>query len=81
VQEVAAIGVRPAGGRAEIRVHIVPCPGQEATEEEIIAFCRSRLRTYQVPHKVTFRDEMPRSYVGKVLRQKLVEEELTSVEI
>jgi long-chain acyl-CoA synthetase len=80
VQEVAAIGVRGTGARGEVRVHIVLCPGQQATGEEIIAFCQSRLRTYQVPSKVTFREEMPRSFVGKILRQQLVTEELAAME-
>jgi long-chain acyl-CoA synthetase len=51
-------------------------PGLQATEEEIIEFCQGRLRTYQVPRHVYFREELPRSFVGKVLRRRLVEEEL-----
>jgi long-chain acyl-CoA synthetase len=50
-------------------------PGHQATAEEIISFCRDRLRTYQVPQQVRFREQMPRSFVGKVLRRQLVEEE------
>ena len=80
VQETAAIGVQGADGRGEVRVHIVLCPGQQATAEEIIAFCQGRLRSYQVPRRVRFRDQMPRSFVGKVLRQKLVEEELNEMD-
>jgi long-chain acyl-CoA synthetase len=76
VQEAAAIGVPGADGRGEVRTHVVLRPGHTATAEEIMAFCRSRLRSYQVPRRVRFREEMPRSFVGKVLRSKLVEEEL-----
>jgi long-chain acyl-CoA synthetase len=76
VQEAAAIGVPGADGRGEVRVHIVLRSGFQATEEEIITFCRDRLRSYQVPTKVRFREQMPRSFVGKVLRRRLVEEEL-----
>ena len=70
------MGVPGDSGRGEVRAHIVLRPGQQATAEEIIAFCQGRLRSYQVPRRVRFREEMPRSFVGKVLRQKLVEEEL-----
>jgi long-chain acyl-CoA synthetase len=80
VQEAAAIGVTGADGRDEVRVHIVLRPGHQATEEEIIAFCEGRLRSYQVPGRVRFREEMPRSFVGKVLRNRLVEEELASTD-
>jgi long-chain acyl-CoA synthetase len=80
VQEAAAIGVTGADGRGEVRVHTVLRPGHRATEEEIIAFCEGRLRTYQVPGRVRFREEMPRSFVGKVLRNRLVEEELASTD-
>jgi len=76
VQEAAAIGVPGADGRGEVRAHVVLRPGQQATEQEIIAFCQDRLRTYQVPRRVRFRQQMPRSFVGKVLRRQLVEEEL-----
>jgi long-chain acyl-CoA synthetase len=79
VQEVAAIGVPGADGRGEVRVHIVLRPGQQATAKEIIAFCQDRLSTYQVPRQVRFRKQMPRSFVGKVLRNQLIEEELGSV--
>ncbi len=80
IQEAAAIGVPGAEGRGEVRVHVVLRPGQQATEQEIIAFCQDRLRTYQVPRRVRFRPQMPRSFVGKVLRRQLVEEELAASE-
>jgi long-chain acyl-CoA synthetase len=78
VQEGAAIGVPGADGRGEVRVHVVLRPGHRATAKEIIAFCRQRLRPSQVPRQVCFREQMPRSFVGKILRHKLVEEELAA---
>jgi long-chain acyl-CoA synthetase len=80
VQEAAAIGAPGADGRGEVRVHVVLRPGHQATEAEIVAFCQGRLRSYQVPRRVRFRDQMPRSFVGKVLRRQLVEEELAAEE-
>ncbi|MFZ5917737.1 MAG: alpha/beta fold hydrolase [Chloroflexota bacterium] len=76
VQEAAAVGAPGADGRGEVRVHVVLRPGHQATAEEIVAFCRDRLRPSQVPCQVHFRTEMPRSFVGKVLRHKLRQEEL-----
>ena len=44
-------------------------------EEELIAFCKRRLEEWQVPWKVEFRRELPKSFVGKVLRRLLIEED------
>lgn len=41
------------------------------TEEEVIAFCREKLTSYKVPRSVVFRDELPKSNVGKILRRLL----------
>ncbi len=76
VQTAVAFGVPGADRRGEVRAHVVLRPGAQATEEEIIAFCQGRLRSYQVPRRVRFRERLPRSFVGKVLRRQLVEEEL-----
>ncbi len=78
VQEAAAIGVPGAAGHGEVRVHIVLRPGHQVTEEEVLTFCHSRLRPSQVPTQIHFRDQMPRSFMGKVLRHKLREEELAA---
>jgi long-chain acyl-CoA synthetase len=44
------------------------------TEAEIIAWCRERLTGYKVPKRVEFRDELPKTNVGKILRRALREE-------
>ena len=51
-------------------------PGETLTEEEVIAFCKDRLAPYKVPRMIEFRDELPKSTVGKVLRRVLRDEEL-----
>ena len=48
--------------------------GATATEAEIIAFCRDRLAGYKVPRAVEFRESLPTSVVGKVLRRMLRDE-------
>ncbi len=75
VMEVAAIGV-PIGGRNQrAKVYIVLKPGETATEEEIIEFCKKNMAAFRVPKFVEFRDELPKSMVGKILRRVLMEEE------
>lgn len=71
VQEVAAVGAPGSDGRGEVHAYVVLRPGHQATAEEILAFCRGRLLSYQVPAQVIYIDQMPRSFVGKVLRHQL----------
>jgi long-chain acyl-CoA synthetase len=76
VLEAAAVGI-PIEGRGErIMVFINLKPGLKATEEEIIAFCRDNLAAYKVPKFVEFRDTLPKSMVGKILRRELLGQEL-----
>jgi long-chain acyl-CoA synthetase len=75
VLEVAAVGI-PAGEKGDrIKVFVVPKPGAEPTEEEIIDFCRKNLAVYKIPKFVEFRTTLPKSTVGKILRRELVQEE------
>jgi long-chain acyl-CoA synthetase len=46
------------------------------TEQDIINFCRDKLAPYKVPKLVEFRDELPKTLVGKILRRALREEEM-----
>ncbi len=51
-------------------------PGETASGEDIIAFCKEKLAAYKVPKLVEFRDSLPKSAVGKILRKILRAEEL-----
>ena len=74
VAMVAGIGV-PDPVLGEIgRYYIMPKPGEELTEEEIKAYCRERLADYKIPKKIVFRDELPLTPVGKIMKSKLKEE-------
>ena len=71
VEEVVVVGV--AGKRAgEELVKAVVVPREECEERELIEFCRDRLANYKVPRQIEFRDEIPKSPLGKVLRKYLV---------
>jgi long-chain acyl-CoA synthetase len=76
VLEAAAAGIPVEGKGERVKVYIVLKPGETATEEEIVAFCRENLAPYKVPRFVEFRDGLPKTIVGKILRRALVEEEL-----
>ena len=75
VQEAVVIGV-PHSYRGEtVKAFLVLKEGQTATEAEIVTFCKDKLAPYKVPKQVEFRNEIPKTAVGKLLRRKLVEEE------
>ncbi|MBN1220390.1 MAG: long-chain fatty acid--CoA ligase [Anaerolineae bacterium] len=75
VLEAAAIGVPVGGDNQRAKVFVVLKPGETATAEELIEWCREGLARYKVPKYVEFRDELPKTLVGKILRRELVEEE------
>jgi len=64
VREAAAIGVKDANG--EEVVYAVVTLKSPTTENEILAFCHSRLSDYKVPRRIDIRDEMPRGPSGKI---------------
>jgi long-chain acyl-CoA synthetase len=75
VQEVAVIGTPDAFLGESVKAFIVPRQGTSPTPEEIIKFCRQSLVNYKVPKLVEFRDSLPKTLIGKVLRRVLIEEE------
>jgi long-chain acyl-CoA synthetase len=76
VKKCAAIGV-PAGIEKgeRVKVFIVLEEDETVTENEIKAFCRENLTPYKIPKFIEFRDELPVTPFGKVLRRVLLEEE------
>ncbi len=76
IKEAAVVGI-PSGYRGEtVKAYIVLKEGETATEDEIKQYCRENLARYKVPEIIEFRDELPKSAVGKVLKRVLLEEEL-----
>ncbi len=75
VQEAVTVGV-PHPTRGEIiKAYVVPKAGERLTKGEIIAHCREQLANYKLPKQVEFREELPKTIVGKVLRRALRAEE------
>jgi len=62
------------------KAFVVRAPGATLTEQDVRAHCARALTAYKVPKVVEFRDELPRSAVGKVLRRVLVEQERDAAE-
>jgi long-chain acyl-CoA synthetase len=78
VAAAAAIGVADQLYGEEVAAFIVLMEGREATEEEIIAFCRARLADYKCPKTVRFIKEIPKGPTGKLLKRELAREFKTS---
>ena len=72
VLEVAAVGVPHEVSGEQVKVFIVK-KDPSLTEKDIIAHCRDNLTNYKVPKLVEFRDELPKTNVGKILRRALKE--------
>ncbi|MAE15633.1 MAG: long-chain-fatty-acid--CoA ligase [Crocinitomicaceae bacterium] len=70
VLEVGVRGEKKEDGTEFVRAFIVK-KDPSLTEDEIINFCREKLTNYKVPKSISFREELPKSNVGKILRRLL----------
>ncbi len=75
VLEAAVVGVGHEDGKQRIKAFVVPRPESRLSQEELLALCRRRLEAYAVPWEIEFRQTLPRSFIGKVLRRVLFEED------
>jgi long-chain acyl-CoA synthetase len=74
VLESAVIGLPDDNSGEAVAAYIVLRPGESATQEDIRSFCKESLTGYKVPRYVSFRSELPKTNVGKVLRRALRDE-------
>jgi long-chain acyl-CoA synthetase len=70
VLEVAAVGV-PDPDKGEVVKLVLVAKDSSITEDDVRAWCKERLTGYKRPSIIEFRDELPKSAVGKVLRREL----------
>jgi len=73
VLEAAVVGIPDGEHGQRIKAFVVPRAGTKIAPDELIELCRRRLDDYAVPSEVEFRQELPKSFVGKVLRRLLTE--------
>jgi long-chain acyl-CoA synthetase len=74
VLEACVVGVPDEYRGETVRAYVVAKPGEKLTAEELTAFCKERLAAYKVPKQFEFRNELPKTLIGKVLRRALREE-------
>ena len=75
VLECAAIGVADEKAGEVVKMFVVASDDASLTEEQVIEFCKSTMAGYKVPKFVEFRDDLPKTNVGKVLRKELKAQE------
>ncbi len=73
VLEVAAIGIPDDKSGEVVKIFVVK-KDKSLKEKELIEYCREGLTGYKVPKEIEFRDELPKTNVGKILRRALREE-------
>ncbi len=71
VREAAVVGVPDAYRGETVKAYVSLRPGQTATAEELIAFCRQQMAAYKYPRQIEFLDELPKTVSGKLLRREL----------
>lgn len=71
IQEAAAISHKDERSGEVVHAYVVKEKAQIVTEEDLKAFCHEKLAGYKVPKRIFFKDELPKSNVGKILRREV----------
>ena len=80
IQECVVAGIPDPYRGETVKAYIVLKEGKSVTDKELNEFCRKNLAAYKVPRYYEFRDELPKTAVGKILRRTLVDEEKQKME-
>jgi len=76
IKEAAVIGVSSKVREETVKAFVVVKEGEKLSKSEIIQFCKDKLSKYKIPKEIEFRDELPKSSVGKILKRVLQQEEM-----
>jgi long-chain acyl-CoA synthetase len=76
---VAAVSHPDRPGQEALKAWVVKKPDMDVTEKELIDYCSQKLAPYEVPRRIAFIKELPKSAVGKTLRRELIQMELDSL--
>ncbi|RRN04639.1 long-chain-fatty-acid--CoA ligase FadD [Bibersteinia trehalosi] len=79
VNEVVAVGIPSEKSGESIKVYVTK-KDESLTREELRNHCRQHLTGYKIPRDIEFRDDLPKSNVGKILRRVLRDEEIARME-
>jgi long-chain acyl-CoA synthetase len=71
ILEACAVGIPDPYRGETVKAYVVLKPGETTTEEEILAYCATKLAKYKIPKTVEFLASLPKSGVGKILRKEL----------
>ncbi|WP_405386200.1 long-chain fatty acid--CoA ligase [Streptomyces sp. NBC_01102] len=74
VSMAAVVGVPHATHGEDVKAFVIPVPGTDLGEDELIAWCRERMAAYKYPRSVEFRDSLPLTSTGKILKRELAAE-------
>jgi len=75
VAEACVAGIPDAKQVEAVKAWVILRPGEKLTAEELQSFCKDKLTAYKVPKFIEFREALPKTLVGKILRRVLQEEE------
>jgi len=75
VLEVGVAGIPDAYRGETVKAWVVLKPGETLTADEVKAWCKEHMAAFKVPTHVEFRDELPKTTIGKVLRRELVRQD------
>lgn len=78
LKEAAVIGVPDKTRGERILAYVVRQPGAAVEESELLDFCKENMSPYKVPRRITLRESLPKTSVGKVLHKELIRQELES---
>jgi len=71
IQEVAVIGIPDEKYGEEIMAFVVPMPGEKLSDEEVIAYAKSKMTKFKAPSRVKFVEALPKTLIGKVQKKEL----------
>jgi long-chain acyl-CoA synthetase len=74
IAETCVFGVPDSYLGEKLLAIVVLKTGANLSEKELLSWCEGRIARYKIPRGIVFRDELPKTIVGKILRRKLVEE-------
>jgi long-chain acyl-CoA synthetase len=71
IAEAAVIGIKDPVYGEDIKAFVSLKPGQTATADEIMEYCRTNMKRFRVPKEISILDKMPKTLVGKILKKEL----------